>query len=272
MHFDLRKYDASAEVDRVATALGVRFDMDTEVRKRRSIGILADNGAWIRIEQQPLTRFIERGNNGLESSAAITDVAKPAWHRSVSWIDRQDSRMWRADEIEYVTSPHVIPWGTLREYPNLPDEWWVTLSTSLDALACHKTRRVAMTQERVTEVVESLFPGVDTHIDEWATAHGDLYWPNLTAPECWLLDWEDWGTAPRGFDAACLWHDSLLVPKLADRVYSERRADLESRSGLLCQLMRCAYSISAPAGYADEFVEPAKTEARRVIDQLTKLA
>lgn len=272
MRFDLRKYDASTEVERVSRAFNVRFAPETEMRKRRSIGMRTDRDTWVRIEQQPQTRFIERGNNGLESASAISGVVKPAWYQSASWVNVEDGRMWRADEIEYVASPHVIPWGMLRQDPHLSEPWWAVLSTSLDALAAHPTRRVAMTQERVTEVLAPAFPRIDATIDEWATAHGDLYWPNLTAPECWLLDWEDWGTAPRGFDAACLWHDSLLVPELADRVYRERRADLDSRSGLLCQLMKCAYSITAPAGYADDFVEPSKKQAERIVDQLAKSA
>jgi hypothetical protein len=270
MHFDLRKYDASTEVDRVARTFQVKFIPGTEVRKRRSIGMHTDRDTWVRIEQQPLTRFVERGNNGLESSVVIQGVAKPAWYQSTSWIDRED-RMWRADEIEYVASSPVIPWGMLRQNPRLSDQWWATLSASLDALATHPTRRVAMTQGRLSEVIESAFPEVDTTIHEWRTAHGDLYWPNLAAPECRLLDWEDWGTAPRGFDAACLWHDSLLVPELADRVYTERRADLETQSGLLCQLMKCAYSVTAPAGYADDFVQPSKLHAQRIINQLAAL-
>ncbi|MFF4412397.1 hypothetical protein ACFYY8_07670 [Streptosporangium sp. NPDC001559] len=48
-----------------------------------------------------------------------------------------------------------------------------------------------------------------------------------------MFDWEDWGMAPYGLDAASLWGASLAVPALADRVRSERRDDLESRDGKL---------------------------------------
>lgn len=70
-----------------------------------------------------------------------------------------------------------------------------------------------------------VFSDVDTTVEEWTAAHADLAWANLTTPNCYFLDWEDWGTAPRGWDAASLWSESLAVPALADRVYQERRAD-----------------------------------------------
>lgn len=270
MHLDLRKYDASEEIERVERALAVRFDPPTEIRKRRSIGFRTDRDTWVRIEQRPVSRFIERGNNGLECSAILRGVARPEWHQSVSWIDRADDRMWRADETDYISDRHVITWGVLRSEPDVSDKWWTVLNASLDALASYPTSRIAVHQSCVSETIKRAFPDVDTSIDEWVTAHGDLYWQNLTTPECWILDWEDWGMAPRGFDAACLWHDSLLVPSLAERVYQERRVDLDSRSGLLCRLMCCTYTITAPVGYADEFVEPAKMYAQRIVDQLTK--
>jgi hypothetical protein len=268
MLFDLRKYDAAAEIDRVAHALDVRFDRETEIRKRRSIGFRTYRDTWVRIEQQPMQRFIQRGNDGIERSVIIQGVPKPGWHQAVSWLDRDNDRMWRADETEFIQAKHVIPWGLLREAPELSAEWWRSFNASLDALGELKTTRVAVRQARVTKAIKVAFPEVDTAVDEWVTAHGDFYWQNLTAPEFYILDWEDWGIAPRGWDAASLWHNSLLVPSLADRVYVERQTDLDSRSGLLCRLMRCAEVLTAPAGYADEFIGPSKTHAQRIIDQL----
>jgi hypothetical protein len=270
MNLDLRKHDAAREIDQVERALNARLDRQTEIRKRRSIGFRSDRDTWVRIEQQPMSRFVERGNNGLERSVVLHGVTKPEWYQSVSWIDRAVDRMWRADETELIESRHVIPWGFLRESPALSAKWWRDLNSSLDALSEHATAHVAVHQSRITEVITATFPDVDTTIDEWVTAHGDFYWQNLTAPKFCILDWEDWGAAPRGWDAASLWHDSLLVPPLADRVYSERQTDLDSRSGLLCRLMRCAEILTAPDGYADDFIEPSRTHAEHIIDQLSK--
>jgi hypothetical protein len=130
----------------------------------------------------------------------------------------------------------------------------------------------AITEERLAAVVRKVFPDVDTRIDEWTTAHGDLFWTNLTAPDCWILDWEDWGRAPRGYDAASLWHSSLAVPALAERVAHEVRRELDSRAGQLCQLMRCVETMTAPPGYADELLPTATEHAHRLAAQLTQPA
>ncbi|MGH3830646.1 MAG: hypothetical protein ACRDRS_09395 [Pseudonocardiaceae bacterium] len=101
-----------------------------------------------------------------------------------------------------------------------------------------------------------------------AVAHADLAWANLTAPECWLLDWEDWGLAPRGWDAATLWGNSLAVPELVARVQREYRVDLGSRSGLLSQLYFCSEMISAGDDYAGPLAEPTRRETTRLISLL----
>ncbi|MGH3928094.1 MAG: hypothetical protein ACRDTT_35410, partial [Pseudonocardiaceae bacterium] len=127
---------------------------------------------------------------------------------------------------------------------------------------------VPISQERVTATIERVFPcSVETIVTEWIPAHADLAWANLTAPECWLLDWEDWGLAPRGWDAATLWGNSLAVPALAERVQREYQADLRSRSGLVSQLFFCAEIIAAGDGYAGPLAEPSRREAARLIGQ-----
>ncbi|HKS43679.1 MAG TPA: hypothetical protein VJT49_00930 [Amycolatopsis sp.] len=100
----------------------------------------------------------------------------------------------------------------------------------MDALAAQPTVRVAglrpITQGLITSTIYQVFPEIDTTIEEWTTAHGDLGWSNFTAPDCWILDWEDWGVAPRSYDAAVLRAESVAVPSLADRVCQEHESDL----------------------------------------------
>lgn len=276
MPFDLRKTPCDDAVARVTYAFAVQFDPTTEVRKRRSIGCRTDRDTWVRIEARAIERIDGQGFNGPEASAIIKGVAKPAWYQGISWLDQERGVMWRADETELVTMPAVKQTGILTEEPNLSDTWWRTLTSSLSALAGYPTGRVAtpsmqqITQARVTATIQAVFPGIDTTVDEWTTAHGDFAWGNVTAPECVILDWEDWGTAPRGFDAAMLWLYSLAVPALADRVQEAFRLDLTSRSGLLCQLLHCAEVMTWP-GY-EQLGDPAKAHAERIIGQLTRSA
>lgn len=100
----------------------------------------------------------------------------------------------------------------------------------------------------------------DLTLDEWTPAHADLTWANVMGPEFCIIDWEDWGTAPRGLDAAALWGNALAVPTLADRVWNERRPDLESRPGRLMALFVCA-KIAGP--YAHEAAPGWSRRARK---------
>lgn len=77
---------------------------------------------------------------------------------------------------------------------------------------------------------------VDPTVTTWVTAHGDLHWTNLTTSGPYLLDWEFWGAAPAGADAATLNCSSLLVQPMADRVYDEFAEVLDTPDGRLSQL------------------------------------
>lgn len=273
MAFDLRKHVVDDVINRVQKTLQTTFDHSTEVRKRRSIGFRTEHGTWVRIEVRDLARSDGQGW-GIECASILGGVAMPAWHEGVSWIDRERGVMWRADETEYIADNPVKPGGILTTDPQLSETWWATFNSSMAALAAHTTTRTAtpnlepITGERFSATIQNVFPGVDPTITEWTAAHADLAWPNLTAPTCYLLDWEDWGMAPRGFDAATLWSASLAVPALADRVYRQRQADLDSHTGKLVQLYHCAELIAAPAGYTGPLLEPARIRADELLTAL----
>ncbi|WP_346135673.1 hypothetical protein [Lentzea roselyniae] len=140
-----------------------------------------------------------QGFDGLRAAASLTGIAKPAWYACCTWDDPALGLVWRGDEIDLVTAQPIKPGGTLITMPDLSDGWWATLNASLDALSAVETDRIAtlhsmpMTQVRLTDAIVSVFPEViDTMVTAWTAAHADMSWANLTAPECWLLDWEDW--------------------------------------------------------------------------------
>lgn len=272
---DLRAFACEDVWERVESALGAALNRDSCVRKRRSLGARSDRSTWVRIEVRRWDKLAEQGFNGVEAAGVLRGIAKPAWHRSVAWNDAEHEVMWRADETDLVTAPPIKPGGILTTDPGLSAAWWARLNASLGALAAVRTSRVAtphtvaMTQTRLTTAITHAFPDlIDTTVDEWTAAHADLNWANLTAPECWLLDWEDWGMAPRGLDAAYLWVNSLAVPELAERVYRERHTDLDTRSGMLSQLFFCAEVLTAPADYAGPLAEPARHVAQRLLSAL----
>ncbi|MFF2777052.1 hypothetical protein ACFVU3_19350 [Streptomyces sp. NPDC058052] len=270
---DLRKEPVEAVLDRVERSLGTSLDRETMVRKRRSVGARTDRGTWVRVERRGLDRIGVQGGDGTASAEALSEVAKPAWLAGVGWRDEAEPVMWRADETELLPG---VPVGSavLTKEPQLSEEWWAALNASLDALGSQRTNRIAtpdtetLTQDLVTGTILDVFPGVDTCLGEWRPAHADLNWANVTAPVFCVFDWEDWGMAPRGLDAANLWGASLAVPSLADRVRSERRDDLESRDGRLMTLFVAAKILGPYADPDDPRLGAARQTAEQVMVEL----
>ncbi|MFJ4945613.1 hypothetical protein ACIP4V_23845 [Streptomyces albidoflavus] len=270
---DLRVEPVDEVLDRVERSLQTRLDRDTVVRKRRSIGARTDRDTWVRIERRGLDRIEVQGGDGTASAEALRGIAKPAWLAGVAWRDETEPVMWRADETELLPGAPVGS-AVVAEDPGLTEEWWAALNASLDALAAQHTNRIAtpdtetLTQELVTGTIHAVFPGVDTAVAGWRPAHADLNWANLTAPAFCVFDWEDWGMAPGGLDAANLWGASLAVPALADRVRGERRDDLESRDGKLMTLFVAAKILGPHADPDDPRLGAARETAERVLKEL----
>lgn len=270
---DLRKEPVEAVLNRVELSLGVSLDQETVVRKRRSLGARTDRATWVRIERRGLDRIGVQGGDGTASAEALFGIAKPAWLAGVAWRDETEPVMWRADETELLPGAPVGS-AVVAEDPQLSEEWWAALNASLDALAAQHTNRIAtpdtetLTQELVTGTIHSVFPGFDTPVVEWRPAHADFNWANMTAPVFCVFDWEDWGMAPCGLDAASLWGASLAVPALADRIRSERRDDLESRDGKLMTLFVAAKILGPHADPDDPRLGAARETAERVMKEL----
>ncbi|MFE5491468.1 hypothetical protein ACFQ7Z_16195 [Streptomyces virginiae] len=272
---DLRRQPVEDVLERVEAALRVKLDRQTLVRKRRSLGGRTERGTWVRIERRGFERIGAQGWNGTEAAAVLQGIAMPEWYKGVAWREPGEPVMWRADELELIASPPVGKAALVLADPGLPDAWWEALTSSLDALAAQQTPRIAtpdtvtITQEEVTQTLGEVFPGIaDTQIEQWAPAHADLTWANVMGPEFSIIDWEDWGMAPRGLDAATLWGNALAVPALADRVHHERRADLESRDGKLMSLFFLSKVVGPHAYEEDPLLAPARKEAERLVAEL----
>lgn len=108
----------------------------------------------------------------------------------------------------------------------------------LDCLVSVETDRVAIRQERlVWALPEFLGVEIDPQVPEWSTAHADIRWSNLTGPDLCILDWERWGRAPAGYDAATPYISSLTVPKIAARVRQVFGHLLETPAGRFSELV-----------------------------------
>ncbi|GAB3508226.1 hypothetical protein [Amycolatopsis cihanbeyliensis] len=266
--FDVRESEHGDVLDRAERALGVSLDRASVVHGEHGATerFRTSAGTWVRVERRQRWRINSATWIGLEAAATIRGVKKPEWFQSATWADPGRDVVWRADEVELVTAPVV---GDLATAVTLPDSWWAGLRESLAALGAHSTERVGMSQAHLTKRISEVFDSVDTTVDEWATAHTDVHWDSLSI-EGHILDWEDWGAAPRGHDGATLWQSALPDPQLAARVQHEFAADLETRSGKLAQLLQCANAIRAAArrGAPTPLSEPARASADLLLAEL----
>ncbi|MCX4666541.1 hypothetical protein OG453_07635 [Streptomyces sp. NBC_01381] len=271
---DLRRHAVEELLEQVERRLEVRLDGNTVVLKRRSVGARTDRDTWVRIERRPLAGIDGQGWNGTECAATLEGIAKPHWYSGASWRGPDGTAMWRADETELLPDEPVSSAVTTCD-PELPDEWWQALNSSLDALATQHTTRIAtpdtvtITQGHVGNIIRAVFPEItDTIIEQWVPAHADMTWANITGPEFCLFDWEDWGLAPGGLDSASLWSNALAVPQLADRVRKERHHDLETQDGRLMMLFYCAKIVGTHGHSEDPRLEPARHAADRIVESL----
>lgn len=271
VRLDLRRIvnDINDVVDTVEKSLHVYLDHAARVIKRRSMGFPSDRGTWVRIECRGLERLDGQGW-GLESAAFVLPgvIPIPQWYAGISWHDQDRRVMWRADETQLIEQS---PIGRAASATALPDSWWVKLDAALDKLATTDTTRLAtpdlapISARRVHAAIAKVFPEAPAPIEQWTTAHADLNWANMTGSQLWILDWEDWGRAPRGLDAANLWFSSLTVPDLAEKVLQHRRADLESPTGRTMRLFKCA-ELLAWADPSDPLYSLAKQAAQQVLN------
>lgn len=270
VRLDLRRAAVEDVVDRVEKSLHTRLEHEGSVVKRRSMGFRTDRASWVRIECRGFERLDGQGW-GLEAAAVLAGVPIPEWRASISWLDPARRVVWRADESQLIEQ---APIGRSAAAALLPDSWWAEFDAAMDALAETSTTRLAtpdlepISVERVRAAIANVFPGANAPIEEWTTAHADLSWANMTSPELWILDWEDWGRAPRGLDAANVWFGSLAMPGLADKVLDRRRADLESATGRTMRLFKCA-ELLAWANDDEPLHAPALRAARDLLGGTT---
>ena len=266
VRLDLRRVTVDDVVDAVEKALDTRLNRGAGVIKRRSMGFASDRGTWVRIECRGLERLDGQGW-GLEAATALSGVPIPQWHAGMSWLDHHRRVMWRADETQLIEQTSVSRPADARV---LPDSWWTEFDAAMDELAGTHTPRIAtpdlepISTERVAAAISKVFPQAAAPVEQWTTAHADLTWANMTGPQLWILDWEDWGQAPRGLDAANLWFNSLTIPDLADRILKHRRADLESPTGRTMRLFKCA-ELLAWADQTEQLHDPAQRAAHQLL-------
>ena len=206
----------------------------------RTIGaeaVRAGERCWLRATGEREEWAGDDAWNGLRAAETLPDqVPRPRWLGQEEWTEGEVSIQVQLMTLAPGSPCSVTP--ELREEISLSDTWWADLRQALSALAGAGAKdRGPSSRDNISESLRVWF-------GEWAdpvptslqTAHKDMHWANLTQPELCILDWELWGAAVTGYDAATLYCHSLLVPSAAAKVHEVFTDALDSTTGRLAQL------------------------------------
>ncbi len=253
-----------------ADALGAQPTGDPVLGLRgRTVGCRVAPGAgdrWLRVVTEPAGWAYGPAWTGNIDAAGIIGVRHPEVLDTAEW-DEHDRRI-RAELMTLAPGRAIATDMALRDRINLDGTWWTDLRASLDALAAHPTNRVCLDADLLQLRILAAF-GVTVDPDTliWTTAHGDLHWANLTNPGCWILDWESWGVAPAGYDAALLHAVSLLRPETAEQVHATFADILDGLPGAAAQLAAAAKLLRlVEHGDHPDLAAPLHRHARTLLD------
>lgn len=223
---------------------------------------------WLRVVCEQ-TEWTKGGFwTGNAEASRLRGVAKPTVLRTLEWVEGLVSV--RAELMTLASGIRCSQTPELRTPLELPPVWWENLSSSLAALGNAATSRIATPAEDLSRRVLAFFGAtVDLEVQRWTPAHADLHWANLMTPHLSIVDWEGWGLAPAGYDAATLYLHTLLVPETAASVRSELGSVLDSRDGLVAQLAVAARLLERVlAGDYPDLAGPLHHNAETVIASL----
>ncbi|WP_432189988.1 hypothetical protein [Streptomyces sp. Tue6028] len=216
--------------------------------------------AWLRLVSAPEDKASGKLWDGaLDAQCAFGDLDghRPALLAVHDAVD--DGTAYRAELSVRVDEPVLSGDPILQRELQLPDSWWEDLAGMLEKVEAVDTGRVAVRQQYMDRAI-SQFLGIPAPaVTRWTTAHADLHWANLTGSPLQLLDWEGWGQAPEGFDAATLYAYTLLQPDTAARVRAVFPV-LGSPAGLAAEATVCAQLLQT-VGRGDNVILEAPLHA-----------
>lgn len=215
------------------------------------------------------------------SGPATTTEGTPVWLRVMA-APQPGGKVWEgaalADALvdDDVPRPRLLAehtWGTAPAFQALlwehmpgtvvsrtPDltvptetgaRWWHDLRhalTVLRAAPAPEERQVfsqAFVHRIPNHIPEIVSADVELDVRTWVASHGDLHWANLTCDPLMILDWEGWGLAPLGYDAAVLHAYALAQPETAAEVREVFADVLNTDAGRLAHLIICAEIVQA---------------------------
>ncbi len=193
------------------------------------------NDAWLRVVYADPEWGQGNYLDGNLTANAINDVPKPRVKRWQEWDD--NGRQIRGEISTYIPDPAISSGMTLPAGAAPSEQWLAELRGGLHALAVHPVPAGGLDAESVNDGIRAFFGAdVDVAAVPWTTAHCDLHWGNLTTPRLFFLDWETWGRAPAGYDAATLLCATLNRPDVAGLIHRALAEFLDTPAGRIATL------------------------------------
>lgn len=223
-----------------------------------------DGPAWLRVACAPAGQAVAVFWDGsIEAEKAMPrSIPRP---RLRTWHDwRRGDWQYRAELYDRVTGHPAAPAPVLAAAPGLPPGWWTAVRATLNEIAAIPTRRFTIHQAFLDHAMPRLLgrPIATKAPGPWTTAHGDFHFANICVPTLSVLDFEGWGLAPPGYDAATLHSYSLLVPPVAARVRRELAYILDTPGGRFAELAVITELLHAAArGGNAALTEPLRQRA-----------
>lgn len=194
-----------------------------------------EKDAWLRVVYDDPEWGVGDYLEGNVSANEIQGLPKPVVMRWKEWED--NGRRLRGELSTFVPGSTLSSSMVLNTELELSDRWLTRLSTALSALAAHPLPHRGLDADYVNHGLMAFF-GITVDFEKipWTTAHCDLHWANVTAPDLYILDWETWGRAPAGYAAATLYCASLRCPETAKRIHDALAYVLDTASGRIATL------------------------------------
>jgi hypothetical protein len=207
-------------------------------RRLRAAGVrVLDHGApaWLRVVFDDPEWGRGSYLDGAVTANDIRGVPKPTVMRWHEWDD--DGRHMRGELSTYVQDPTIADDTVLTSPISISDSWLASLRDALTALEQNPVPPHGVDLEDVSHGAQAYFGiALDPTKVRWTAAHCDLHWGNVTVPTFVIIDWEIWGRAPAGYDAATLYCTSLLQPAVSRRIWQSLASFLDTPDGRLATI------------------------------------
>lgn len=218
---------------------------------------------WLRLASAQTGRIARTFWDGtLDAEADLpADLPRPRLRSHHDW--KNPPWQYRAELYDEEPGRPISATAFPTTVPALSPSWWTALRAALRTVAQVHTNRCTLRQPYLDDAIPRV---LGTRIDapdiSWEPAHGDLHWANLYAP-LRIVDWEGWGLAPVGYDAAMLHSHSLLHPPTADHIRQEFPV-LHTPAGLYAQLATITELLDALPGTSPA-VPALRDQAARIL-------